>query len=54
MASFWQQFYVFWESDEQKKIAIIYDGFDTRKKRFHLVSDFFFRAQLYLTKVPPT
>ena len=30
----------------------ISDGFDTRKKRFHLVSDFF-RAQLYLTKVSP-
>ena len=33
-----------------KNFAIIFDGFDTRKKRFRLVSDFF-RAQLYLTKV---
>ena len=33
-----------------KKFAIIFDGFDTRKKRFRPVSDFF-RAQLYLTKV---
>ena len=24
-----------------KNFAIIYDGFDTQKKRFHLVSDFF-------------
>ena len=36
----------------KKKIAIVFDGFDTRKKRFHLVSKFF-RAQLYLTKVSP-
>ena len=35
-----------------KKFAIIFDGFDTQKKRFHLVSEFF-RAQLYLTKVSP-
>ena len=33
-----------------KNIAIIFEGFDTPKKRFRLVSDFF-RAQLYLTKV---
>ena len=31
---------------------MICDDFDTRKKRFRLVSDFF-RAQLYLTKVSP-
>ena len=41
-----EKFYIFWEWDEQKKFAIIFDGFDTRKKRFRLVSDFF-RAQLY-------
>ena len=35
-----------------KNFAIIFDGFDAQKKRFHLVSDFF-RAQLYLTKVSP-
>ena len=35
-----------------KNFAIIFDGFDTRKKCFHLVSDYF-RAQLYLTKVSP-
>ena len=47
-----EKFYIFWEWDEQKIFAIIFDGFDTRKKRFRLVSDFF-RAQLYLTKVSP-
>ena len=36
----------------RKKFAIIFDGFDTQKKHFHLVSEFF-RAQLYLTKVSP-
>ena len=65
MASFWQQFlhskrdfwyqkiftkYIFWESDEPKNSAIIFDGFDTRMKRFHLVSNFF---RAYLTKVSP-
>ena len=35
-----------------KNFAINFDGFDTQKKRFHLVSDFF-RGQLYLTKVSP-
>ena len=35
-----------------KNFAIIFDGFDTPKKRFRLVSDFF-RAQLYLTKFSP-
>ena len=36
-----EKFYIFWESDEQKNFAIIFDGLDTRKKRFRLVSDFF-------------
>ena len=34
---------------EQKLFAIIFDGFDTLKKRFRLVSDFF-RAQLIAIK----
>ena len=33
-------FFHFWESDDAKNFAIIFDGFDTRKKRFRLVSDF--------------
>ena len=37
---------------EQISINLIFDGFNTRKKRFHLVSDFF-RAQPYLTKISP-
>ena len=46
-----EKFYIFWESEgSHKNFAIIFDGIDTRKKRFHLVGDFF-RAQLYLTKV---
>ena len=48
-----ETFYIFWRWDEQKDFAIIFDGFDTWKKRFRLVSHFF-RAQLYLTKVSPT
>ena len=47
-----EKFYIFWEWDEQKKMQLSLTGFDTRKKRFHLVSNFF-RAQLYLTKVSP-
>ena len=35
-----------------KILQLSFDGFDTRKKRFCLVSDFF-RAKLYLTKVSP-
>ena len=34
----------------KKILQLLFDCFDTRKKRFRLVSDFF-RAQLYLTKV---
>ena len=47
-----KHFYIFWESDEQKKIAIIFDGFHNERNAFASVSDFF-RAQLYLTKVSP-
>ena len=48
-----EKFYIFWEWDEQKILQLSLTVFDTQKKRFRLVSDFF-RAQLYLTKVSPT
>ena len=46
----YQKIFTSFGNEMSKNFAIIFDGFDTRKKRFRLVSDFF-RAQLYLTKV---
>ena len=41
-----ENFYIFWEWDEQKNFAIIFEGFDTPKKRFR--QRFFSRSTLFI------